>query len=133
MSVVLDGEAGETLELGYRTSPDRSVKTEILFPLRRDVTMAGLFDAVVEGSATVCARCHTGEIFTNSIQQFPLGVYESAVLVPLSVFTVPLDSLRAEEAECDPTLESNRCGMLDALFDHGEVQPSLLWPDPEAL
>lgn len=133
MSIVFDGVAGETLELGYRTSPDRSVKTEILFPLQRDITTAGLFDQVLEGSLTICGRCHTGEIFTSNLAAFPQGAFESAVLVPSPVFTVPLESLRAEEAECDPTLESNRCGMLDAFFDHGEVLPSLLWPEPAAL
>lgn len=133
MSIVFDGEAGETLELGYRTSPDRSIKTEILFPLERDITTAGMFDRVVEGSLTICGRCHTGEIFTSNVAEFPQGVFESAVIVPSPVFTVPLEALRAEEAECDPALESNRCGMLDAFFDHGEVLPSLLWPDPAAL
>ena len=120
------GEASETLELGYRTAPDRSIKTEILFPLQRDITLGGLFDRVEEGNRTQCAACHTAERFTNH-EAFPQGVYESSVLVPQSVFTVDLESLRAEEAACDPVLESNRCGMLDAFFDYGEVQPSS-WP-----
>jgi hypothetical protein len=127
MSVVFDGPAGETLELGYRTTPDRSVKTEILFPLQRDITLVGLFDRVEEGNRTQCADCHTGETFTDQAA-FPDGAYESAVIVPSSVFTVDLESLRAEEAACDPVAESNRCSMLDAFFDHGEVQPSLTWP-----
>lgn len=133
MSIVFDGVADETLELGYETSPGRSVKTELLFPLERDVTMAGLFDQVVEGSVTKCGGCHTGEVFTTSYEAFPDGVYESAVNLPQSVFTVDLASLRLEEAACDPTTESDRCDLLDALFDHGEVQPSLLWPGPDAL
>lgn len=131
MSIVFDGEAAETLELGYRTSPERSIKTEILFPLERDVTVSNLFDRVETGSVTMCGACHTGEIFTNH-EEFPDGVYESAVIVPSSVFTVDLESLRAEEAACDPATESFRCGLLDAFFDHGEVQPSLLWPGPGA-
>lgn len=127
MSVVFDGPAGETLELGYRTTPDRSVKTEILFPLQRDITLVGLFDRVVEGNRTQCADCHAGEIFTSH-ESFPDGVYESSVIVPSPVLTVDLESLRAEDVACDPAAESNRCSMLDAFFDHGEVQPSLSWP-----
>jgi len=131
MSVVFDGSESETLELGYRSEPDRSIKTEILFPLVQDITLAGLFDRVLEGTGTMCGRCHTGEIFREH-DSFPDGVFESAVLVPQSVFTVDLASLRAEEAACDPAVESNRCSMLDAFFDHGDVQPSLLWPDFDA-
>lgn len=132
MSIVFDGEAAQTLELGYRTSPERSIKTEILFPLERDITLNNLFDRVETGSVTMCGACHTGEIFTNHVE-FPDGVYESAVIVPSSVFTVDLESLRAEEAECDPATESARCGLLDSFFDHGEVQTSLQWPGPGAL
>lgn len=129
MSIVFDGEAGETLEFGFRTTQDRSIKTEILFPLEEDVTLSGLFDRVLTGSVTMCGRCHTGEIFTTH-EAFPDGVYESAVIEPSSVYQVDLEALRAEEEACDPSVESNRCGMLDALFDFGEVRQSPLWVDP---
>lgn len=123
MSIVFEGEAAATLELGYRTSAARSVKTEILFPLQREFAMINLFDRVQRGTGTQCGACHTGEIRTDH-EAFPMEVFESDVIVPSSVFEVELESLRAEAASCDPEAEERRCTMLEALFGHGEVRPS---------
>src|SRR5688572_1923031 len=56
MSIVLDGPAQNALELGYRTTETRSIKTEILFPLESDVTYGNFFDEVLEGEGTKCGR-----------------------------------------------------------------------------
>ena len=128
MTIVPDGEAKNTLELGFRTSADRSIKTEVLFPLTADVTPATIFERVQVGAGTLCGNCHVGEVHTD-YEAFPGGVFESNIIVPNPVLEVGLEEFRAEEAACDPQLESSRCGILVALFQHGEVQPSTLWAD----
>jgi hypothetical protein len=49
------------------------------------------------------------------------------VIPPLYVFQLQLHVLRAEAAACDAALEPERCGILSALFDHGEMRQSALW------
>jgi hypothetical protein len=123
MSVVFDGPARIALELGYRTAPTRSIKTEILFPIERDVTYGNFFEEVLEGSATRCSACHTGEVQTVS-PAFPVDVFESEVIPPYTMFEVGLDALRTERQSCNPAIEPERCAMLSAIFDFGEVVPA---------
>jgi hypothetical protein len=121
MSIVLDGPAQIALEFGYRSTPTRSVKTEILFPLQTDVTSANLFDDVVSGSLTKCGNCHTGEVRTFD-SELSLEVFESAIIPPFDTMEVDLPALRAERESCDAASEPGRCALLSALFDHGEVR-----------
>jgi len=123
MSIVLDGPAQIALEFGYRSSPTRSVKTEILFPLQTDVTLDNLFDDVLRGSLTKCGACHVAEV-----QKFDadLGrdVFESDIFPPYDMLEVDLPALRAERDSCDAASEPSRCALLSAIFDHGEVGPA---------
>jgi hypothetical protein len=121
LSIVLDGPARIALELGYRTSASRSVKTEILFPLSTDVTFANVFDEVVSGNLTKCGNCHTGETVTFH-PDLPVDVFESDIIAPFEMYEVDLAALRAERSNCDPAAEPERCALLSALFDHGEVR-----------
>jgi hypothetical protein len=124
MSVVFDGPARIALELGYRTTATRSIKTEILFPLTTDVTSTNLFDEVKSGEeATRCGACHTGEVQTVN-PDLPVDVFESDILTPFDFEEVDVTSLRAERESCNPALEADRCAMLSALFDFGTVQPA---------
>ncbi len=121
MSIVFDGEASNTLEFGYRTSRYRSIKAELLFPIRRDVSESTLFDRIqVSPRTTVCGSCHVAEALQD-FPGFPNGVFESDVYVPFEVFEVELDSLKAEAAACDANAEPERCELLSAVFDHGET------------
>ena len=138
MSIVLEGEASYTLELGYRPQPqdqipERSIKSEILFPISKDVLPEGFFDRIQRdfgGSrTTVCSNCHNGEEFTAS-DDFPNGVFESEVIDPYTVYEVKLETLQAEVATCDPAVEEHRCGLLNALFGHGEVLQGKLGTAP---
>lgn len=45
----------------------------------------------------------------------------SEVLHPSPEFEVPLSRLREEAADCDRDRDAERCELLHALFDHGEV------------
>jgi hypothetical protein len=120
MSIVFEGSARGTLEIGYRTADTRSIKTELLFPLRKEVTFTNLFDEVKDGQVTRCSACHTSEtqIFNADIQA---DAFESDIYPPFEVYEVDVESLRTENASCDVAAEPERCGLLSALFDHGDV------------
>jgi hypothetical protein len=121
MSIVLDGPASIALELGYRTSASRSVKTEILFPLTTDVTFDNVFDEVMSGRLTKCGACHTGETLTFH-PDLPVDVFESDIIAPFDIYEVDVEALRAERTSCDAAAEPERCALLAALFDHGTVR-----------
>jgi hypothetical protein len=121
MSIVFDGEASNTLEFGYRTSNSRSIKAEILFPIRRDVNESTLFDRIeVSPYTSVCGACHVAEVRAD-FPGFPNGAYESEVFEPFGIFEVELESLKAEVATCDEEVEPYRCELLSAVFDYGET------------
>jgi hypothetical protein len=121
MTVVPDGAARNTLELGYRTTEDRSIKTEILFPLQEEVSHARAFDRVLENELTVCGRCHVAEIHTD-FESFPEGVFESNIIVPSPIFEVRVEQMLPEVANCDREGEPDRCRILSSIFDHGDVR-----------
>ena len=123
MSIVPAGSAAVTLELGYRTQPRRSIKTEIVFPLTRDVTFDTFFDEVLNGAVTRCSACHTSEtkIFDPALN---IEVFESDIYEPFTVFDVDVETVRTARASCDASAEPERCALLAALFDHGDVVPA---------
>jgi len=126
MSIVANPEFSKLLEIGYRSAPGRSMKGEIAFPLTVDVTASSILARIRVGDVSICGGCHGAE--TRPIDSFFAdGAFESAVAVPLSPFEVDLESLRQEAAACEPASEPQRCAVLGALFDHGEVVPSRLW------
>jgi hypothetical protein len=128
VSVVPAGPSRDLVELGYRTSPARSIKAEIAFPLTRGLVAADLINRVQTGRVSMCAGCHVDErrvaegIFTGTE-----GGFESGVIPPLFVHEIELESYRAEAADCDPAVDPERCTMLEALFGFGEVRASTLW------
>jgi hypothetical protein len=130
LSVVPEGGASTLVEVGYRTAPGRSIKLEIAFPLTRPLTPAPLLERVRIGRVSMCGGCHTNEQrVADGFFAAGEGGYESDILPPYGVLEMELDSLRAEAEGCDAAAEPQRCEMLQALFDHGEVRPSTLWRD----
>jgi hypothetical protein len=130
MSVVFEGSASNTLELGFRPTPARSIKAEIEFPLTRDVNEAMLFDRIrVTPRTTLCGACHVGEEHKD-FPGFPSGVFESDVFSPFDIEEVSIASAQLEAERCDEVAEPYRCGLLAAIFDHGELLPGAL-PDVE--
>lgn len=125
ISVVLDGPAAAALELGLRTTETRSIKTEIIFPLTTDVNYDNFFAEVTQGESTKCAACHTGEVQTLS-PELPIEVFESDIIRPFEDTEVTIGSLRNEHESCDEASEPDRCGLLSALFDYGEVRAAPL-------
>jgi hypothetical protein len=128
LSVVAEGDASTLVEVGYQTAPGRSIKAEIPFPLRAPMSPAQLLDQVRIGRVTMCGGCHTNERQVPDAF-FDSDAFESDVIPPLFVFDVGVDVLRAEAEGCDPGLEPGRCGLLSAIFDHGEVRQSSIWSE----
>jgi hypothetical protein len=121
MSIVFEGEASNTLEFGFRPTPSRSIKTEIVFPVARDVSEDTIFSRIqVTPRTTICGACHVGEEHRD-FPGFPSGVFESDVFPPYDFEEVSVDSLRPEAESCDEAAEPYRCELLAALFDHGEL------------
>jgi len=121
MSIVFEGTANNTLEFGYRPEISRSIKTEVLFPVTRDLSENTIFDRIVKTPRTTeCGACHVGEAHED-YPGFPAGVYVSDVNPPYDIFEVKLEALQAEASSCDKTVEPYRCGLLSALFDFGDT------------
>jgi hypothetical protein len=121
MSIVFEGEASDTLEFGFRPQISRSIKTEIAFPVTTDVSEATIFDRIRQSDrTTVCGACHVDEQHVD-FPGFPTGVFESDVFEPYEVYEVKLDVLQNENTICDEAAEPYRCGLLSAIFDHGET------------
>jgi hypothetical protein len=130
LSIVPAGESSPLLEFGYRTAPERAIRAELVFPLWRDVTVQTLVERVELGdNHTRCYACHAAERRTED--SF-LGRYafDSDVIQPSPLSRVDLDALRDESRACDPLREPERCEILSAIFDHGEVNPSTIWNEP---
>ena len=81
--------------------------------------------AVFAATGTTCGACHA-EQRDPSIEY--AEAYVSVAYRPRDQDLVPLGDLRAELATCDPSLEPDRCEVLEALFGHGTVA-HLSFPD----
>jgi hypothetical protein len=123
MSIVFDGPGRPALELGYRSTPTRSIKTEFVFPRTTDVTAANFFRGALEeegANATRCSACHTGEVLAPS-PDFPGEVFESDIFPPYDFLEVSVEELRSEREICDAAAEPERCSLLSAFFDFGTI------------
>jgi hypothetical protein len=116
-SVVHEGSARNLLEMGEATSPGSSIKAELEFPITENITLATAFERLPLDDLTTCGVCHNGHVPVLGID----GAFESEVLRPADQELVPLAELEGEARNCDGELEPERCAMLGALFQHGEV------------
>lgn len=116
-SIVPEGSASNLLEMGEATGPGSSIKAELEFPISEDITLETAFERLPLGDITTCGVCHDGRVPVLGIQ----GAVESEVLRPADRELLPLAALEDEARRCDATLEPERCAMLAALFQHGEV------------
>jgi hypothetical protein len=119
-SIVPEGVARDLLEMGEATSPGSSIKAELAFPITENITLATAFERLPLDDITTCGVCHDGRVPVLGIE----GAFESEVLRPADRELVPLAELEEEARRCDAELEPERCAMLGALFQHGEVIPA---------
>jgi hypothetical protein len=116
-SIVPEGSARNLLEMGEATSPASSIKAELEFPIAEPITLATAFERLPLDGITTCGVCHNGHVPVLGIE----GAFESEVLRPADQELVPLAELEDEARRCDGEIEPERCAMLGALFQHGEV------------
>ena len=116
-SVVPEGTARTLLEMGEETTPGSSIKAELEFPITENITLATAFERLPFDDITTCGACHNGKVPVLGIE----GAFESEVLRPADRELIPLADLENEARICDAQLEPERCAMLSALFQHGDV------------
>lgn len=119
-----------TLEFGERKADDPgfSVKAELHFPIEDQLVPEDAFSRLAPDAstgrtleqATLCGVCHDNE---KPSPDYPvLGAFTSAIVKPTSFFAVDVAAIRKELDTCDAAAEPERCAMLHALFDHGDVE-----------
>ena len=121
MSIVPDGRGREVLEFGESDGAGQSVKGELFMPVETPVAPGKPFDHLrYNEHVTVCGLCHRDERL-HPAAHHP-NAYISVAFRPLPRELVTLPHLRAEADACDPSTEAERCEILSAVFDHGEVE-----------
>lgn len=120
LSVVPRGRAINLLEIGEITAPNRSIKGELEFPVEAPLELNAAFTKIAESSErTVCYGCHYPE--TPAIDYPVAGAFESIAYRPIPRYEVNFDYVAYQFTTCDPAVEADRCEMLAALFDQGQV------------
>jgi hypothetical protein len=103
------------------------VKGELHFPVEEQLVPEDAFARLAPDAAsgrtleqaTRCGVCHDNE---KATPDYPLlGAFTSAIVKPSSFFAVDVAAIRRERDSCDSALEPERCAVLQALFDHGDV------------
>lgn len=116
LTAVPVGEGRRLLELGEAYGPGLTLKGELEFPIE-----AGPIDpftrtlAYPGASESGCRVCHPDEVSLGDAR------FASTELRAPDEMVVPVDLLRDEHDACDPAEDAERCAILSALFDHGEV------------
>jgi hypothetical protein len=125
VSVVPAGSGSKLIEFGEFVTPTRTLKAEIKTPVEVEVKPADPYLSPINttgsnaGMSTTCRTCHAQEERWE-----PIGfadAYVSDALRPDPRSDVTLPSVLAERDACPDEDHGERCTMLRALFDHGEV------------
>lgn len=119
MSLVPEGEASATLELGYAIGERRSIKAELEFPVSDVLAPSAPYDQVQLGAGTSCGLCHGAETRVDSIDF--ATAWASDVFQDEPEQALPLGFLRQSAIDCDHEATPDRCALLDSIFGHGEV------------
>lgn len=128
MSVVPAGEGSPFVELAEYTSPIRSIKGQLAFPVTAPIALADAYDSIRDGdSATTCGVCHRYE--EPAPQVTAAAAFESGVLAPLPSDVVPVQRMQDDLSTCDPQNEPDRCAILNALFSRGPALTGAFSPD----
>lgn len=130
MTVVPEGVGAHLLELGEQRPGFRSLKAELHFPITAPVSPSEPYERTLfVETVTACAFCHATEERDPLVTSGP--GYVSQALRPSSRHQrVTLEALREELRVCDPSVESERCALLDALFGWGDT---LDWEFPQEM
>ncbi|PRP92385.1 hypothetical protein ENSA5_49550 [Enhygromyxa salina] len=121
MSVVLEGNSRDTLELSYAIGDRLSIKAELVFPVEEVLEPSAPYDQVAVGGGTTCGVCHGSEVTVPSLdfaEAWASDVFQDDPDEALS-----RSFLRQLALDCDHETEPERCELLDAIFGHGELEP----------
>lgn len=118
-SVVPSGPGAVLLELGVFTSPTRSIKAEIEFPVEAALLPADPYEQVRVGSGTNCGVCHLDEYASPDVTV--TTAYASQALQPPPEDGVSLSLVRQYARDCDADATPERCSILTGLFAHGDT------------
>ncbi len=120
IAVTVEGHGSDLVEFGQLTSPRRSIKGELAFPLEAPVDPAAAFEQVRNRdypNITRCFVCHDRE---EDVPSTP-GGRDSLIVRPRANSLVPVESLTEEMLKCDPAVEPERCAWLTAIAGYGPL------------
>jgi hypothetical protein len=127
VSLVPEGSGSKLIEFGEFVTPERTLKAEIKTPVVAEVKPEDPFVSPITttganaGMATTCRTCHSQEERSEQIAY--AEAYVSTALRPDPRTRVPLETVVAAREACPDDDQGERCTILRALFDHGEVLP----------
>jgi hypothetical protein len=121
LSFVVAGESSLLIEFGELLDgePLQSVKGELQLPLEHAVAPSAPYDRVQQAEGTVCGLCHYGERPAGGMPV--ANAFASIAFRPRPEGHVSVEQLRLEAQLCDREAEPERCQMLSAFFDGGDV------------
>lgn len=120
-SVVPDEQDGNVLEFSFLVSPNRSVKGELEFPLLKALDSDEMDRRLnPDEFGNVCGGCHRPEVAFND--EFYVNAFESSVLEPDVGLNASLATVQGLWESCDSEREPLRCGLFNAIFEHGSVR-----------
>lgn len=119
LSVVPDGAGARLIEFAEWNGPTRTLKGELEFPLSAPLAAdAPLTRVHPNEGVTSCGLCHRNELPHPTID----GGFVSDAFRPDPGTLVPMSEVSAQHAACAVEDVSERCTLLHALFDFGEVR-----------
>lgn len=126
VSVVPDGDGASLLEFAEWTTPLRTLKGELKFPVTTPLALDAPLTRVHSNlGVTSCGLCHRNELPHDTID----GGFVSDAFRPDPGTLVPISELAQRHAECPPGESTPRCEMLHALFDFGALDQGAFSPD----
>jgi hypothetical protein len=120
LSVVTAGDGMNVLEIGELTAPNRSIKGEVHFPVEAPLALDAPFTRIAQTEErTVCYGCHYPE---EPVADYPVGgAFVSIAYRPIPRLEINFDYVQYQFTVCDESANPDRCAMLAALFDQGQV------------
>lgn len=120
LSVVPQGAASQLLELGELTAPNRSIKAEIEFPITEPLDLDAPFRRIQRSAGqTICYSCHYPE---EPASDYPVaGAFDSTAYRPIPRYEINFDYVEYQFTTCDHATQPERCALLAAIFDQGQV------------
>lgn len=131
LSVAPEGLGQKLLEMGFETSPTRSIKAEIEFPVTTHLSFSAPYERIPAEPQTRCAACHPNEQSASSVTW--AKAFESDVLRPEKEDVVAIAGVIEESKRCDPAVEPERCALLSAVFGQGGIHAQAFSPEAKTI